>query len=94
MQYSIPCVSEDLKSLQAFHQTQLKGYSESCGMKAGEKCDYAHTHTNACTHMHAQRPEAEQPPAVLQQEVYCRQHSCNNKAGSVLEGDVLHDSGV
>lgn len=43
------------------------------------------------THVHAEARSSEQPPAVLQQEMYCRQHSCNNKAGPVLEG-VLHDS--
>ena len=53
---------------------------------------HVHIHTHVHTYTHTRARSFEQPPAVLQQEMYCRQHSCNNKAGPVLEGAVLHDS--
>lgn len=70
------------------HKNQ-KATQRKC-LKAGEECDY-NTCVHTRTHTHIEARSFEQPPAVLQQEMYCRQHSCNNKAGPVLEGAVLHD---
>lgn len=58
-------------------------------LKAGKECVHARIRTHARARTEAR--SFEQPPAVLQQEMYCRQHSCNNKAGPVLEGAAVHD---
>lgn len=64
-------------------------HTATVASKRWQECN-ENTCARACVRVHLR--SFGQPPAVLQQETYCRQHSCNNKAGPVLEGAVLHDS--
>lgn len=77
------CVNKRLKkSLTTVISYNQKATWSNCSLKTGKECDYNNVHTQPRT--------SEEPPAVLQQEMYCRQHSCNNKAVPVLQGAGLH----
>lgn len=87
MQHAIWCVLDDLNGLQAFHQIQLNGHSLTWEHEGWRRMWLLLVYTFTQTDTGAR--SLKQPPAVLQQEVYCRQHSCNNKTGPLLQGNVL-----
>lgn len=80
------------KTLQASSQIQLRLRVETLTASAVSELWKNVIGTNVHAHTHIVALSCTQPPAVRQQEMYCIQHSCNNKAGPVLGKAVLQES--